>query len=297
MKTKYLTAKDIEAAGKKILVRGDLDVDDGDNPRVSSVRGVIELLIDKKAEKIKIIGHRETNFDICAQLRQEFPDVEFDDKLRANPGEKTNDPEFAMALAADWDIYINEAFATSHRKHCSIDALPRVMKAEGKIVGIGEQFALELVRLDKVWKIPGKRILVIGGVKIDDKEKFAEEMKDKFAAVLKGGLLPGVDLRPDGLDISDKAIEEYKNIIATAEVVLAAGVMGKYEYPNCAKGTKEVLEAIANSKAYKVAGGGDIEMAISTYGLTDKFDWISVGGGAMLVYLHTGTLPGIEAIG
>jgi len=58
-----------------------------------------------------------------------------------------------------------------------------------------------------------------------------------------------------------------------------------------------VLMAIANNnRAYKVAGGGDIEMAISKYGLTSKFDWISVGGGAMLQYLATGTLPGIEAL-
>ena len=121
-------------------------------------------------------------------------------------------------------------------------------------------------------------------------------MKDKFAAILTGGLLPGSELRPDGLDISDAAIEKYVTEISKAEVILAAGVMGKYEDPNCAKGTRTILEAIANSAAYKVAGGGDIEMAISSYGLTEKFDWISVGGGAMLQYLSTGTLVGIEAL-
>jgi len=296
MNSKFLTVNDIDVKGKNVLVRGDLDVDDGDNPRVDSVRQVIKRLSDEGARKIKVIGHRETHFDICAQLRREFPNVEFDDKLRENSGEKTNDPEFAAALASDWDVYINEAFATSHRKHCSIDMLPRVMKAEGKAVGLGERFFLELLQLDKVWDRAGKRVLVIGGVKVDDKEKFAEELKDKFVAVLKGGLLPGVDLRPDGLDISDTAIEQYKATIAEAEVILAAGVMGKYEDPNCAKGTKEVLTAIANSSAFKVAGGGDIEMAISTYSLTDKFDWISVGGGAMLVYLGSGSLVGLDAI-
>jgi 3-phosphoglycerate kinase len=73
--------------------------------------------------------------------------------------------------------------------------------------------------------------------------------------------------------------------------------MGKYEDPGAVAGTKAILEAIANNeKAYKVAGGGDIETAISTYGLTEKFDWISVGGGAMLEFLATGTLVGIEAV-
>jgi len=257
---------------------------------------VIKRSSDGGASKIRVIGHRETNFDICAQLAQEFPGVEFDDRLRENPGEKEDDLEYAEALADDWEVYINEAFATSHRKHASIDALPRVMKAMGREVALGERFALELERLDKVWLMLGKRVLVIGGVKIDDKEKFAEDMKDKFMYVLKGGKLPGVELRADGLDISDKTIEDYKQKISQAEVILAAGVMGKYEDQNAAKGTQEVLTAIANSNAYKVAGGGDIEMAISTYGLSDKFDWISVGGGAMLQYLGSGTLVGLEAI-
>ena len=244
-----------------------------------------------------MIGHRETHFDICEVLSKEFPEVEFDDRLRENPGEKLNDLEFAKQLAEGFDVYINEAFASSHRKHASIVALPRWMKSQGKEVALGERFAKESEQLDRVWSVQGVRVLVIGGVKIDDKQKFAEEMKERFQYVLRGGKLPGIELREDGLDISDDTIVSYKNKILEAEVILAAGVMGKYEDINASKGTKEILTAIANSSAYKVAGGGDIEMAISTYGLSDKFDWISVGGGAMLEYLKSGTLIGIEAVG
>jgi phosphoglycerate kinase len=288
--------RDLEIAGKRILVRGDFDVDDGDNPRADSIREMVTFLREKGAAAIRIIGHTETKYDLAGQLKGEFPDAEFFAGLRLDPREKENSEEYARELAAGWDVYINEAFATSHRKHTSIVALPQVMKADGKQAGIGLRFEKELMKLTEVWNKTGKRILVIGGVKIDDKQKFAEDMKDKFAEVLKGGLLPGVDKRDDGMDISDAAIERYKQVIATAEVILAAGVMGKYEDPNCQKGTKEVLTAIAESPAYKVAGGGDIEMAISTFGLTEKFDWISVGGGAMLVYLGTGTLAGLEAV-
>ncbi len=281
---------------KRVLVRGDLDVEDRVNPRTEAIRNVVRHLQNRNAARIKVIGPRETNYQICDDLRKEFGGVEFDDGLRSNKGETANDYKFAEELAKGWDIYVNEAFATSHRKHASIVALPEVMKRQGKMVCLGMRFEKEIEQLDLVWGKNGRRFLVIGGTKVADKEKFAEEMKDKFAEVLKGGLLSGVNLRPDGLDIADKTIEEYKMKIKSADVILAAGVMGKYEDAGSWKGTREVLSAIAESKAYKVAGGGDIEMAIDMFGLTDKFDWISVGGGAMLVYLSTQSLPGLEAL-
>ncbi|TSC87911.1 MAG: phosphoglycerate kinase [Microgenomates group bacterium Gr01-1014_16] len=291
-----LTVKDINFSEKNILVRGDLDVDDKDNLRTESVRQVVKYLLEKGAKKIKVIGHTETKYRVVDDLRVEFPRAEFDDRLRDNPGEKGNSEKFAEQLAEGWDVYVNEAFATSHRDHASIDALPKLMKKQGKEIVIGLRFGIEIEKLGQIWEKPGKRILVIGGVKVEEKQKFADKMGNRFAAVLKGGLLVGVDLRPDGLDISDEAINNYIHEISSAEVILAAGVMGKYENENSSRGTKEVLNAIAGSHAYKVAGGGDIERAIDMFGLTEKFDWISVGGGAMLEYLSTGTLVGIEAI-
>lgn len=283
--------------GKVVLVRGDLDVEDADNPRTDSVRHVVEHLLHRDAKHIKVIGHRETQFPICDVLRAAYPTVEFDDTLRVNPGEKANDEVYAYSLTEGVDVYVNEAFATSHRVHASVVAVPSLMQQQHKTVCVGMRFGKELEMLGQVWSHPGNRVLVIGGTKVADKQKFAEEMKDKFSAILKGGLLPEVALRPDGLDISDTAIEEYKQTIAQAEVILAAGVMGKYEDAGSAKGTREVLQAIAdNSHAYKVAGGGDIETAIGRYGLSDSFNWISVGGGAMLVFLQTGTLVGLQAV-
>jgi phosphoglycerate kinase len=290
------TLKSLDVSGKRVLVRGDFDVDDGDNPRANSIRSVVALLLANKAAAIRVIGHTETKFDLASMLKPEFPTVEFFSGVRLDAREKENSEDYAREMSEGWDIYVNEAFATSHRKHASIVAIPQVMRLTGRPAVLGPRFVKELEMLAPIWEKTGKRVLVIGGVKVEDKQKFAEMHADKFANVLKGGLLPGVKLRPDGLDISDETIEEYKAVIRTAEVILAAGVMGKYEDPNCEKGTKEVLTAIAVSNAYKVAGGGDIEMAISAFGLTDKFDWISVGGGAMLEYLGKGTLPGIEAL-
>ena len=150
--------------------------------------------------------------------------------------------------------------------------------------------------LSQILTRPGRKILIVGGAKVKDKEKVAEQLQTKFDLVLKGGLLPGADLRLDGLDISDTAIADYKSRILTADIIVTAGVMGKFEDTAAQKGTREILQAIADSRAYKVAGGGDTEAAIAKYGLTSKFDWISVGGGAMLKFLATGTLVGIEAM-
>jgi len=296
MKDRLPLVINTEVGGKKVLVRGDMDVDDGDNPRANSVREMVRWLLGKKAGKVKVIGHTGTALNLASQLKEEFVGVEFDDKLRDNPGETQNVEEFARRISSGWEVYVNEAFATSHRLHASIISLPQVMKRQGKDVCLGLRFGKEIEMLSQVWDKPGRRVLVIGGVKVGDKQRLAEVMRGKFAAVLKGGLLPGVELRPDGLDLADGVIENYVKVIGEAEVIVAAGVMGKYEDPNAEKGTRMILEAIAASPAYKVAGGGDIEMAISQYGLTGKFDWISVGGGAMLEYLATGTLPGIEAM-
>lgn len=286
----------VNVRGKAVLVRGDFDVDDLNNPRTDSVRKMIGYLDHEGAKRVKIIGH-QGKYIVRPELEKEFGEIEFFDQLREDPREMENNPEMARELAAGFEVYINEAFATSHRKHTSIVALPILMKAEGKEVSLGLRFTVEMKKLNEFWEKKGKRVLVIGGTKVGDKEKFAEAMRGKFTDILKGGLLPGVKLRPDGLDITDRAIEEYSGKIRTAELILAAGVMGKYEDPEAEKGTRKILEAIAgNSQAYKVAGGGDIERAIDMFGLTEKFDWISVGGGAMLVYLGEGTLVGIEAV-
>jgi phosphoglycerate kinase len=72
--------------------------------------------------------------------------------------------------------------------------------------------------------------------------------------------------------------------------------MGIYEDERDIEGTRIIAEAIANSRALRIAGGGDTETAINFLGLKEKFDWISSGGGAMLEFLAEGTLPGIEAL-
>lgn len=81
-----------------------------------------------------------------------------------------------------------------------------------------------------------------------------------------------------------------------AKTVVLAGVLGKYEDEGHSQGTQKVFSAVAASSAFKIVGGGDSLAAIQRYNLEDKFNWISVGGGAMLEFLTKKSLPGIEAL-
>ena len=105
------------------------------------------------------------------------------------------------------------------------------------------------------------------------------------------------NLIQDKEDITLHSIESFEHELAKAKTILVSGPMGRYEEDGHRQGTKRVLEAVANAGAYKVAGGGDTEAAITLLGLEDKFDWISTGGGAMLEFLANRTLPGIIAFG
>jgi len=281
--------------GRSVLVRVDLDVTTEDNPRVRTAERMVDWLLGNGALKIKTIGHRG-DFPIVNFLRRKYPQVEWNDGLRDDGREKQNNLEMAQELADGFDVYIDEAFAVAHREHTSIVALPKIMKDLGRSVWAGLRFGMEIEKLSSVFEESGNKLLIIGGAKTGDKAVLADKLTEKFDVVLRGGLLPGVETRDDGLDISDKSVVEYLKKIAEAQVIVVAGPMGKFEEVNATKGTREIFNAVAKSKAYKVAGGGDTEVAIAKFGLAEKFNWISVGGGAMLEFLANGTLPGIEAL-
>ncbi len=100
----------------------------------------------------------------------------------------------------------------------------------------------------------------------------------------------------DKEDITINSIERFEGEIEMAKTIVVAGPMGKYEDEGHRQGTQRVFAKVAAAEAYKVTGGGDSHVVVSLYKLEDKFDWISVGGGAMLEFLAKKTLPGIEAL-
>ena len=100
-----------------------------------------------------------------------------------------------------------------------------------------------------------------------------------------------------GLDIGSKTAELFADKIRDAKTVVWNGPMGVFEVNAFAKGTKTVAQALANSAAYSVVGGGDSAAAIRLLGLDEsKFDHISTGGGASLELLEGKVLPGLAVL-
>jgi len=97
-------------------------------------------------------------------------------------------------------------------------------------------------------------------------------------------------------DIGPKTITEFTKIITRAKTVVWNGPMGVFEVEELAKGTRAVAEAIANSRARSLVGGGESAEAIRSMGLTDRIGHVSTGGGAFLEFLLHDDLPGLEAI-
>jgi 3-phosphoglycerate kinase len=99
------------------------------------------------------------------------------------------------------------------------------------------------------------------------------------------------------LDIGPETIDIFGKIIKEAKMIIWSGPMGLFESAPFERGTKEIAEKIMrNHKAYKIIGGGDTISAIAKFGLVDKFDHISTGGGAMLAFLGGEKMPGIESL-
>jgi phosphoglycerate kinase len=108
----------------------------------------------------------------------------------------------------------------------------------------------------------------------------------------------GIDL-PDGwmgVDIGPGSAAAFSDVIAEAGTVLWNGPLGVFEDPRFAAGTRVVAEAVADSKAYTVVGGGDSAAAAKQFGVDDRIDHVSTGGGASLELLENGDLPGLQAL-
>lgn len=228
------------------------------------------------------------------------------ENLRFWKGEEKNDAGFAKELASLAQVFVNEAFAAAHRAHASIVGVPKLIPAAA-----GFHFQKEVEVLTQVLKNPKRPcVVVIGGAKIETKLPVIDNMAKIADWVLVGGKLPAeikngklkkdniliAELTDNGKDLRPYSIEKFKAVIKNAKTLVWNGPMGVFEEVESETGTKEIAEAVANSAAFKVAGGGETIFAIKKFGLLAKMDWVSSGGGAMLEFLSGKQLPGIVAL-
>ena len=245
------------------------------------------------------------------------------ENLRFNPGEEKNDPEFAKELAEHGDVYINDAFASCHDSHASIVALPQQYKSKYKnSVAAGLHLIEEVKNLEKVLDNPKRPVvMVVGGGKMD-KAFLVNKLLDHAEWVLVGGVLPkkiksycrekdgsmcivAAHLTPNGEDITPDSARNFAEIIKSAGTIVWNGPMGDIDGDidkdidiggGYWEGTEIVADAVANSGAFKVVGGGDTIPVLNKLRLLGKMDYVSTGGGAMLELLAYGDLPGLAAL-
>ncbi|HVP27170.1 MAG TPA: phosphoglycerate kinase [Candidatus Bathyarchaeia archaeon] len=98
------------------------------------------------------------------------------------------------------------------------------------------------------------------------------------------------------MDIGAKTVDKYAKLITRAKTIVVSGPMGVYENKEFSFGTKKVLEAIASSKAFSLAGGGHTIAALQEFGVFNKISYVSTAGGALIEFLMGKKLPGVVAL-
>jgi phosphoglycerate kinase len=224
--------------------------------------------------------------------------------------EEENDESFAKSLASLGDFYINDAFADSHRNHASISGITKYLPSAA-----GFALEKEIEVLGKLMKNPERPLIaIIGGKKVEAEKLGAI---NKFSEVgdwvligdlVKNGIkekqivlkYPEKVAEPQNdipqKDISQETITLFKEKIALAKTIFWNGPLGLVEEEEFSKASKAIAEAIIESGAFSIIGGGDTVGFINQLGLLKKFNYVSAGGGAMLEFLSGGKLPGIEAL-
>ena len=390
---KYLDQIDVN--GKKVLVRVDFNVpmdksgNVTDDTRVKASLATINFIREKGARVIvtshlgRPKGKRVEEFSLrpvapvlASMLKTGVPfiddcigekaekavaamkagDVILLENLRFHPGEDKNDEAFAQELAKLCDVYVNDAFAVSHRAAASNTAITKFVP----VCAAGFLLKNEIEYFNKAMGNPTRPLVaIIGGAKVSDKIKVLENVIDKVDRLIIGGgmaftflkaqgfnvgkslcemdmldlarkimdkakaknvqfLLPvdtiiaqeasadaernivAVKDIPDGwmgLDIGPASIAAFSDAVKTAKTIVWNGPLGMFELAPFSAGTFKLVDAVVQSGAMTIVGGGDTDTAVHKTGKSDKISYISTGGGAFLELLEGKTLPAVAALG
>lgn len=291
------TLKYLLDRGAKVIVIGHLGRPEGKRDPKLSLEPVAEKLSELSNSEIKLIGSLEE--------AESFKKVVMLENLRFWPEEEKDDSVFAKKLASFGDLYVNDAFAASHREHASIVEIPKHLPAYA-----GLRLEEEVKELGSVLVKPERPLIfIIGGAKTETKKPLVPAFAKIADKVLLGGLLmfsreleriPNVVFpidAKDAYDIGPKSVKFFTGIIKEAKTVVWNGPLGVWEKPRYARGTRMIAEELALLPGKTIAGGGDTIAALNASGLASKISYVSLGGGAMLEFLAGKKLPGLVALG
>lgn len=354
----------IQDGGKVILCSHLGKVKNGPNEG-ESLAPVAKRLSEKLGKEVKFISDynvtgKETT-DAVAAMNE--GDVILLQNTRFRGKEETkNGEEFSKELADLADLYVCDAFGSSHRAHASVEGVTKFITAKGGENAVGYLMQKEIDFLGNAVNNPVRPfVAILGGAKVADKLNVISNLLEKCDTLIIGGgmaftflkaqgkeigkslvddtkleycremvekaeklgkklLLPvdaavavsfpnpidapidiqyvSVDAIPAdtmGLDIGTETAKLYADAVKSAKTVVWNGPMGVFENPVLAKGTIAVAEALAETEATTIIGGGDSAAAVNQLGFGDKMSHISTGGGASLEFLEGKELPGVAA--
>lgn len=341
--------------GAKLIIASHLGRPKGKRVEEMSLKSVVKVLSGLLQKEVMFLDDCVGEKVVQAVNNMKKGDIILLENLRFHPGEDKNDAEFAKQLAALCDIYIDDAFAVSHRAAASNSAITEFVTT----CAAGFLLKNEVEYFKKAMVNPAHPLVaIIGGAKVSDKIGLLESLIEKVDKILIGGgmaftflraagyetgkslceedmldtarkivdkakqknvqfLLPvdaviaqsttadaevkvcGVkEISKDwiGLDIGPATISLFSDALQGVKTIIWNGPMGMFELAPFSKGTFALAQAVADSGALSIIGGGDTDMAIKKAGLSAKMSYISTGGGAFLEWLEGKTLPGIAAL-
>jgi phosphoglycerate kinase len=255
------------------------------------------------------------------------------ENLRFLKSETANSTRLSKSLAGLGDLYVNDDFATSHRKNASNVGITKFLPSKP-----GPNLLREVKALRGVSKAEKPFVLVIGGAKISDKLSVIKNLLHKVDFILLGGGPGNTFVKANGLnigksifepemiseakklsrnskivmpvdallsknrilDIGPETIKNYAVILGGAKTIVWGGPMGFFENKKFATGTKSIWQSISKNKRARVIVGGGETLAslklISKNNKVGKNVYLSTGGGAMLEFLSGKKLPALVAL-
>ncbi|GAB6160756.1 phosphoglycerate kinase [Howardella ureilytica] len=352
------TIKKLIADGGRVILCSHLGKPKGNVVPELSLEPVAKRLSELLGTEVKFANDDNVVGENAKKIVSELKDGEVCllQNVRFRPEETKNEDSFSKELASLCDVYVNDAFGTAHRAHCSTAG---VCKFVDHCV-IGYLMKQELDYLGSVTNNPKRPLVsILGGAKVSSKISVISNLLEKVDKLIIGGgmmftfikamggnvgksiveedyidyakemifkagalgvqLLFPIDvvvtkefsndaeyrvvkaneIADDemGMDIGPKTRELFAKALEGAGTVIWNGPMGVFEFPNFAKGTIAIAEAMGNLKdAITVVGGGDSAAAVNQLGYGDRFSHISTGGGASLEFLEGKELPGVKAV-
>jgi phosphoglycerate kinase len=265
----YKTLNDIgDCAEKKVLVRLDFNVPvkDGkvvDDYRIQKSRKTIDFLREKNA-KVIIISHIESEEStlkpVFEYLKNIYPITFCEDclengseaiaqlkegelilfeNLRLYDGEKKNDEDFSKKLAALGEVYVNDAFSVSHRKHASVVGIPKFLPSF-----MGFQFQEEVENLSELFNPDKPFLFILGGAKFDTKLPLVEKFLPIADTLFIGGALSNDLYKARGIEIGASRVSEtaldISHILNNSKIVLPIDVVVNSSRGDVAKKISEI---------------------------------------------------------